>query len=524
MNMLVVYDERDRYAAEIVATALRRSFTSGQIRCITCDQLTDGPLPPPAAVLINPPAEAAPLLAAVLATGGKALLLGRLPPVLGDLVGVNVLNEPPLDPALATAKVDHARHHDDSPAAIHYAAHPLALTSPLRQRALCRFDFQNEWNNLGFGRITADGSAWSLAAAAVNAGATPIAWIAVDKAPTPRLYAALRDAPCGAALWFNRAVGPVDSSEWRVVEVFLGDYRPDDLVCFPYLSEIPAGYAAAATMRLDCDEAVSTARPLFELYADSGTPLSLAIPTGQALGPDAIELMRDVARSGGSVVPHSVHHRVNWGGCYTEAAREAAQSKAALEQQVSGLGPVEYAVSPFHQNPIYAVHALADSGYAGFVGGIIAGDPEYLLGRAGQVPFIDSPLVSHSAQCMLHGDCFERYGRTVDTYQESFDNHRAGRSIFGYLDHPFSVRYQYGWADEASRLQAHGRLLAHIGRTSGVWRPNLRDALDFLRCRNAVSLHVEQGAHLRWHSCEDRNGNGRTPHLAASWKGRECVR
>ena len=522
MHILVLHGERDLYSAEIVATALRRSFTTGQVRRANYADASaaEGPM---AAVLLNPEATAAPLLASLLTGGGKALLLGRIPTAIGEMLGIEVLNEPALDPALATAPVDHARHHNDSPAAIHYSAHPLALASPLRRRALCRFDFQNEWNNLGFGRITADGGAWSLATAAVSAGATPIAWIAVDQVPTSRLYAALHDARGGAALWFNRPVGPVDSGEWRIVEAFFGDYRPDDLICFPYLSEIPAGYSAAVTMRLDCDESVAAARPLHELYADSGTPLSLAIPTGQPLGPEAVALMHEVARSGGSVVSHSVHHHVNWGGCYAEAAREAAESKAALERQGNGFGPVEYAVSPFHQNPIYAVHALADTGYAGFVGGIIANDPEYLLGRAGQVPFIENSMVSHSAQCMLHGDCFERYGRTVDAYQESFDNHRAARSIFGYLDHPFSSRYQYGWTDEPTRLQAHRDLLAHIGRAADVWRPNLRAMFDFLRRRNAVNLHVENGGQLRWDGAKAASGNGRTPHLTACWKGRECV-
>lgn len=517
MQLLVLNHERDRYAGEIVAAALRRSFTASQVAAATYDALAGSALPA-ATVLVNPGPELAPRLATLLTAGGKGLLLGRISPAIGEQLGLDIRQEPPLDSALADPTIDSHRHHDESPAAIEYGTHPLAQAAALRRRALCRFDFANEWNNLGFGRITADGGPWSLATTALAAAATPLARLAEHGAVTSKLYAAVYDAPSGAALWFNRAVGPIDSGEWHVVETFFGDYRADALVSLPYLSEIPAGYAAAATMRLDCDEAIQAARPLWELYADAGVPLSLAVPTARRFGSADMALLRDVLRSGGAVVSHSVHHRANWGGNYTVAAEEATRSKADLEQHVGDAGPVAYAVSPFHQNPLYAVHALADAGYRGFVGGIIANDPEFLLGRAGQVPFVESPLVSHSAQCMLHGDCFERYGRDVGPYQESFDNHCRARSIFGYLDHPFSDRYQYGWSDETTRIAAHRRLLDHIGRTSDVWRPSLAGALDFLSRRNQVRLHVEGDGRLAWDGLPD-DGTPRTERATPTQRG-----
>jgi hypothetical protein len=231
----------------------------------------------------------------------------------------------------------------------------------------------------------------------------------------------------------------------------------------------------------------------------------------------------EVAAGGGAVVAHSVTHAPNWGGSYLAATREARESKAWLEQSSPRSAPVEFAVSPFHQNPIYAVHALADIGYHGFVGGIIANDPEFLLGRAGQVPFVGSPLVSHSAQCMLHGDCYARYGGSIGPYAESFDNHVRGRSIFGFLDHPFSPRYQYGWADEPSRLAAHAQLLAHLGRQDRLWRPNLAAALRFLARRNAVNLSIDGGARLAWQVAADARASNGAPRLEARWKGESYV-
>ena len=120
---------------------------------------------------------------------------------------------------------------------------------------------------------------------------------------------------------------------------------------------------------------------------------------------------------------------------------------------------------------------------------------------------------------MLHGDCFERYGRSIDAYGESFDAHRAAGAIFGYLDHPFSSRYQYGWCDEATRVGAHARLIEHIGRQPDVWWVSLSDALAFVRCRDAALVEVGSGGTL---TVEFPHGEGQPP-PAIHWKGRKIV-
>jgi hypothetical protein len=229
--------------------------------------------------------------------------------------------------------------------------------------------------------------------------------------------------------------------------------------------------------------------------------------------------MCDLLSAGGSVVPHSHHHDPNWGGSYERAIHEATASRSWFDSHLPEAGPVRYAVSPFHQNPKYAVAALADSGYDGFLGGIIGCDPEYLLGRAGRVPFAPRPIVSLSTQCMLHGDCYVRYGQTVDTYCQSFDQHLAARAMFGYLDHPFSARYQYGWPDEATRASAHRRLIEHIARQPDIWWASVVEVLDFLRFRDAVSVGIDARGRLRIERPRDASG----PSLSIYWKGREHV-
>ena len=116
---------------------------------------------------------------------------------------------------------------------------------------------------------------------------------------------------------------------------------------------------------------------------------------------------------------------------------------------------------------------------------------------------------------MLHGDCVRRTKGEIGVYRTSFDNHCAARAIFGYLDHPFSRRYQYGWESESERLTAHQELLDHIEARPSVWRASLTQCLGFLRKRDAVQLWKEPDGRLGVH-CPV---NEEFPPVAVCWKG-----
>jgi len=497
MQIKVLNLPSERYPGEIVNAALIRSFTTAQVAHSPVVQShmavrEDCDCP----VWINPPDEASCELARVLRAGGKAIVLGRIGPAVAEALGLQWTESVEWPHEWGACPVDPKSAHDESPAAIHYGGpHALARLAPSVTRPLCRFDFAEEWNNLGFGRIRLDGSAWSVQSAITNGDASPLAHL-VAPGGAEFVYAALRDSERGSVLWFNRPVGPVDSLEWRIVESFLADYRAGELPCWPCLSEIPAGFKGVVCARLDCDEAVASSDPLLELYQDHGLPLSLALLTGQEIDSLDIALLRKLIAAGGSVVSHSVRHEPNWGGSHDRACVEAAESRRWFDEHLREATPVRYAVSPFHQNPPYAVQALADNGYEGFAGGIIANDPEYLLGRAGRVPFVSRPLVSLSTQCMLHGDCYARAGNSIDVYRQSFDQHLTARATFGYLDHPFSSRYQYGWTDEATRLSAHIELIGHIGIGPEVWWANLSDLFVFLSQRDTVRVQIGTNSQL----------------------------
>lgn len=478
-------------AVEIVRAGLERSFTRAQ--------MADAP-EGTVVVAVDPGDGDLPALRRIAGSGGKAVVFGRPGPGVADWLGISTAELGP-----EQRRWDHAVAWEESPVRLRYPPHPL-WRPPHAARPLWRFDFTDEWNNLGHGRIRADGGPFSLSVLA-TAGAGTQVLAAIDG--TPWCYAALCDRDGHSALWVGRAVGPVDGPDWRLVERFVADWRWGELACLPCLDDAPFGFDATVTMRLDCDQDVSTARRLLELYGDHGIPLSLAVATGLEMDADDLALMEDVARQG-AVVSHSVTHPVDWGGSRAAARHEAAMARQWLERHLGVASP--YAVSPFHQNSREAVAGLAEAGLAGFVGGVVHNDPEFLMARSGVVPF-GSGLVSQSHQCMLHGDCVH-WGGGLEIYRQALEAALAGRGLLGYLDHPQSATYQYGWTDVDEQVAVHGQWL-EILAGHHLWRPDLSRAMDFTLRRSRVGLRLEGNAI----AAADPIGSGGGPPLAAWWGG-----
>jgi hypothetical protein len=168
---------------------------------------------------------------------------------------------------------------------------------------------------------------------------------------------------------------------------------------------------------------------------------------------------------------------------------DVRRSIAWFQQNLSEIPPPKLAVSPFHSNPVHAVQALEEAGIEGFVGGIIDYDPEFLLGRAGQAPFARK-ILSVSQQSMLHGDSYRNQGQSVAVHVRAFAAQHRARGIFGYLDHPFSERYQYGWESEEQRTTAHQRLLSAIKAHSGVLFLNQEQCFAFVGALAGARLEM----------------------------------
>ena len=489
--MIILFEgTRQDSATQIVALALRRSVTNGLVMIALDDDpalICNGGV----YVFVSPSSSQAPLVAKARRMHAKILLLGALPLEITALCGLGApgpLGEEWTQAAACAPAPVHSTAQ--SAALVQWNQHALAAASPFTMRPFLRYDFADEWNNLGYGRITRDGGPWSLAMACQATDASIVATARVPGVVANLPFVTLLEDETSSLLWWNRAVGPVDSAEWAVIETFLADWRHHDRPCVPVICEIPHGFDAAITMRLDCDEDIASARPLFELYRDRGLPFSLAVKTDQDDGDQHISLLKDVIAAGGSVLSHSVSHAPRWGGSDEACYAEARGSSDWLEARLPGL-KVRHAGSPFHQNPAYVPNALGRAGLSGFIGGIIANDPEMLLAKGGVVPDCTNDVVSHSQQCMLHGDCILDDGDPLTINKQAFASARRAGSIFGYLDHPFSPRYDYGWGSEEHRLWHHIEFLEYFEKEmeglATLWL-NEDDVLEWIAAKMRLTL------------------------------------
>lgn len=488
MMIFVFHGKGDKQTGEIIASAFIRSSTAGLVsrqEVSASTQLSQEGI----FVFVGVDEKLIPLLEKAIARRSKIIVFGNLTKGAEGLCGLSSV-APLHEDWLEAANCPPAETYKtaSSNAVVEWADHELARVSPLRHRPFLRFDFADEWNNLAYGRICGDGGIWSIGQEAVNCDAIVLAEAICANRSTP--YITLKESSSASLMWWNRPVGPVDSVEWAVIENFIADWRHEDRPVVPVVREIPHGYDGAITMRLDCDEDVASARPLFELYKARELPFSLAVKTEQEDKPAHISLLEEVLASGGAVLSHSGTHAPQWGGSLEACTHEAKQSCEWLEERLPGL-TVRYAVSPFHQNPGYVPQGLENAGLKGFVGGIIANDPEMLLARGGLPPGADSSVVTHSQQCMLHGDCLLNEGDPLEIPKTAYRNALKTSTFFGYLDHPFSERYDYGWGSEENRLECHRQFLdfiaAETAEMSIVWL-NEDETLDWIRSKASLSL------------------------------------
>lgn len=479
------------YAGELVTAALTRSIPTNLVQSISVSQLHKAAVRGDSEhiwVLVNPlPQWSMSIEKLLTISDSKVLLLGSLPENLWPFLGLTQTGTP-ADLA-ESSKAPSAEIYSEacSKARVEYRKAIAGYSSPLQTRYFSRYDFMEEWNNLGYGAITIDDSPWSLATCLQAPEDSVVAEVLTGDT-LRATYAALWEFQ-GSVLWFNRAAGPIDSQEWRLVEIYLAHYLYESLPCAPVVSEIPAGYDAAVTMRLDCDEDVESARQLWQLYCEEGIPLSLALHATVLKDSKHHKLPVEVLASGGALLSHTQTHAPNWGGSYQAALHEGCESMSVIESTIGH--KVRFAVSPFHHTPLYARQALADAGYEGCVGGIICNDPDFMTARTGLPEGQGPGFVGFPQQCMLHGDCLLEGGDPLKVYKDAFVVAKSGGHFFGYLDHPFSDRYAYGWKSELQRLEAHKEYIDFIRQEGGrVLFANLEDAFDFLAAKCAVWVSV----------------------------------
>ena len=479
--------QRNIEAANLVVAALRRSVCHDLVQNAAAASLEEASV----SVSIKPDEiHAEQLWLWLNEQPRKLILFGKMPSFFCTRLGIREVKWPDHTDDWAHSKPAQSGSFAESTASIRYRQQASVFGAAGWQRALERFDFTDEWNNLGYGAIRADGSIWSVEQPVQAPDDCTLADLIIDD-QVQFSYCGKFEVGPSTVLWFNRPVGPIDSFEWRMVEKFLSDWKSESQPCYPVISEIPWGYDSAITMRLDCDEDITSARPLWLAYREMGVPLSLAIHTSNLNGTAHHTFLQEFVSSGGSLLSHTATHAPNWGGSYEAAFIEGQRSCESIWKH-SGVS-VRYGVSPFHQSPPYALEALSDAGYRGCIGGIIRNDPEFILARGGELAGLPRGFIGHSQQTMLHGDCMLSDGNPLRLFKLAYDRAFETRMLFGYLDHPFSKRYQYGWTDEAQRIKAHRQFIEYICTRSA--NPLFLDeiqAMEFLRAKSAIQIASDE--------------------------------
>ncbi|WP_152055356.1 polysaccharide deacetylase family protein [Aliarcobacter butzleri] len=421
----------------------------------------------------------------------KILIFGKISSDLASLIGLK-LKECNLK--LDNIDFSHDRYEDKSNLLIRYNEHNLNKNNPIKNRFFYRFDFMNEWNNLGYGAISNDDSIWSICNSLDVIDCEPLSHI-YDLDEKVSVFSCVKNFDNSSILYINREVATIDGLDWSIVEDFLTSYRSEELASLPIISDIPSGYFSVVSSRLDCDQSIINSKSLVELYKKYGINISLAISTGINISREDIDFLNHFYTNGGGILSHTVNHHYYWGESYNIAYEEGIRSKKWLEESIENLSKLKYAVSPFHSNKTYSIQALKDAGYDGFISGIIHNDPEYLVSTSGEVPFIDYKIVSHSQQCMLHGDCYHRRKNSIQIEKESFENHYKSGKIFGYLDHPFGG-YDYGWSSDEERLAVHEEFITYINNFDGVKWMNCTEILDFVVDKSNLEIEIDKNDSL----------------------------
>ncbi len=357
----------------------------------------------------------------------------------------------------------------------------------INKRYFERYDFLKEWNNMGYGKIDLKDKFLGISQSIELKKKNQIAYISDKKNNVYGSYVGLwKNKKC--VLWFNRRCGPFDSFEWRLIENFVSNLNYDNFKCIPNILEIPYKYEGVATARLDCDENISSAKFLCNQYFKKKIPISLAIVTNLLEDKKNIELPTKVLRKRGSILSHSKSHPNNWGGNIKRATWEAIESRNDIYRHLKIV--CRYAVSPFHENPRFVNRILKKAGYKGLASGIIKNDPLMLISRAGKLFNESKSFISLSQQCMLHGDIIKskkdlkKIFKTVNIFKKS-------NMIFGYLDHPFSKRYKYGWPNEKFRYLIHMELIKFLKKKKFKFL-SLNRVMDFILQKQMIKIKVKE--------------------------------
>ena len=351
------------------------------------------------------------------------------------------------------------------------------------ERYLLRYDFEDEWNNYGYGKITGKNDIWSVKSLIFcknkkqNIGTIKIN----NKLIT---FVSLHQLNKCCILFINRDVGIFDGFDVTIIEKFISSYK-NNLPNFPIVSEIPSSYSGLVTMRLDCDENIKSAKKINQLYNHFKVPFSLAILTSILTKADK-NFLKSIIKKNGAILSHSHDHLVNFGHNHETCLLQINTSIKKLKELDLN---TEFVVAPFHHTPHFTYNVLHDLKIKGLIGGINKNYPKDISFRSGFYSK-EIKVLLNNQQCMMHGDIHPLSDK-IDNYKKSFLISYKNKRAFGYLDHPFSQRYSYGWKNEKLRLNAHRKFLKFIKKKSNIIFLNQNDFMNFLYTKSQINITMD---------------------------------
>ena len=93
---------------------------------------------------------------------------------------------------------------------------------------------------------------------------------------------------------------------------------------------------------------------------------------------------------------------------------------------------------------------------------------------------------------MLHGNSWPNLKQI---YFDSFNLSASRQAVFGYLDHPLSSRYDYGWESYEKQVEAHTQLLDYFKSNFVVKSISHEDLSDWLKIR-LIELDLKNNSNL----------------------------
>ncbi|MAN34781.1 MAG: hypothetical protein CMF89_00030 [Candidatus Marinimicrobia bacterium] len=390
--------------------------------------------------------------------GNKIILNGKLNDQIKEMLSIKILNsnfdyEKPipansLKPSISSSKITFNQN-------LNYLK---PFLKEIKERPLWRYDFDVEWNNNFCGNISNENKILNLSHNCLLIKGKNVAFIKNSKNQYIPLISEF-EINGNIIIWINRNLSLVDLPEWKIIEEFISNGYFKKYPCIPYLSEYSSSENGLITMRLDCDEDIESARKIFEIYKYHNLPISLAITTNQIKENQFISsLPKEVNDYGGTILNHSHSHPINWGGSKDKIKEEIITSNNLIKKSF-GI-TTEYAVSPFHHLTWEALEVLSELDFKGVIAGISSSHHEFLIIKGGLInEKLD--ILMHSQQCMIHGDCLTKT-RKIDSYLNTFSLYSNLGFSTGYLDHPISERYDYGWINFERQVKTHQQIIEYL--------------------------------------------------------------